>query len=516
MLTLTLWLIAAPARPLDLDSLLIASVGGPEALERLKKVSSIYSTGKAEISNLEGTFQSWYRAPHYYRLHLDLGSFSVITGHDGRTTWQQDHNGQVSELTGLQKRKVLGQLYFESYSYLIEGRLPGEVVYMGDTIREDSGYHQVAFVLPEADTTRAFFCAHDGLRRHVLGWTDNLETNTRIGDYRSVEGVRLPFYSHATTPAVPLTAEITLDSVVFDRPVDTAFFSMPAIDRTGFRFDSPESTIVIPFTYWRGHIYVEVTVNGRHRALFMLDSGASSTLLHDPWAAGLDLPKGGSVPVRGLSGFGEVQLVRLDSLTIGAITLLDQVSGRIDLSAIVRQAPPGRQFGGSLGYDFLSRCPVLVNYADSTLTFFDPQGFQRPAGGVEIGFHTNWSVPTIRAEIDGVPGDFLVDLGNALGLMIHPEFARKYRLDTVLTDFADISQQVTGIGGTLGGRTALAQALSFGPIRIEALRVILPDATGGISGTTELAGNIGNLILEDFAVLFDYEQGRLVFYPDIR
>jgi len=69
------------------------------------------------------------------------------------------------------------------------------------------------------------------------------------------------------------------------------------------------------------------------------------------------------------------------------------------------------------------------------------------------------------------------------------------------------------VGGGIAGKSAYAASFALGGLRLTDLRVILPESGGGLSGSVELAGNIGNLLLGQFRVLFDYAAQSLVFYP---
>jgi hypothetical protein len=172
-------------------------------------------------------------------------------------------------------------------------------------------------------------------------------------------------------------------------------------------------------------------------------------------------------------------------------------------------------FGGVLGFDFLSRFPVMIDYANRVLTVYDPESFELPEGGSEVSFHLTMQVPTIEAELVGLKGDFLVDLGNAFGLVLHRGFVEEYGLDSLLGDVQPLSRSIAGVGGTVRGSSAFAASFAFGDIRIHSLRVVLPEEGEGLTGSEELAGNIGNLLLENFRLLFDYNNSRLVFYESV-
>ena len=90
---------------------------------------------------------------------------------------------------------------------------------------------------------------------------------------------------------------------------------------------------------------------------------------------------------------------------------------------------------------------------------------------------------------------------------------RKNGLDTLLSDIRPAPHLIGGVGGDVGGESGLADSLRIGEIRIDSLRVLIPESSGGLAGSEELAGNIGNKVLENFRVLLDYGSRQVIFYP---
>jgi len=221
------------------------------------------------------------------------------------------------------------------------------------------------------------------------------------------------------------------------------------------------------------------------------------------------------LPAKGMSGFDEALLVRIDSMSLGKLAIAGNVAGVLDLKSLDAGGPQDMDFGGLLGYDFLSLFPFLINYRDSTLTIYDPDRFAVPSGGVEVPFHLTSQVPTIEARLNGIAGNFLVDLGNAFGLIVHTRFVEIHGLDSQLTYVKDGPRKfIAGVGGAVGVDLADADSFEMGEIRIDSLLVMLSESTNGLSGSEELAGNIGNLVLENFRVLFDYGHSRLILYEN--
>lgn len=504
--------VSAQVVAFNLDSLLIVSIGGSGAYDSLKHLISYRTEGSVNLNGQHGRFVEYFVPPNRFHLKVSFDDFSLVQAYDGRTAWQMHPNGQVSELEGFEKRELLKNVYFEAFAYLFPDRLTGDKEYRGETVRDGQTYHEVAFYPMNSDTVLVYYDCRTGLRRLMVSRLDNINTLTHVDRYEEVSGILVPFYSKAAAEGVPLFSEFEVETVELNGQVDTSIFSMPAAVLADYHFPEGAQYVEIPFEYHAGHIKLLVTINGRKRTWFILDSGASANILHKPVVDELNLPAVGALPARGLGGFEEVQLVKTDSISIGRLTLYNQVAGSLDLSLLSRPGMYGEDFGGLLGYDFLSRLPVMVNYQGATLIIYNPDRFEPPKGGVEVDFHLSMLVPTVRGELNGIPGDFIVDLGNAFGLIIHQRFVELHQLDRKLDDIRDNPRTFSGIGGGLAGKTAFAATFRIGDILIQSLRVILPDSSAGLTGSGQLAGNVGNLILENFKVLFDYKNSRLIFY----
>ncbi|MCX6833928.1 MAG: retropepsin-like aspartic protease, partial [candidate division Zixibacteria bacterium] len=301
-----------------------------------------------------------------------------------------------------------------------------------------------------------------------------------------------------------------VDSLVFNAAFDEAVFQRP-LTESDYRFPSETDSVQVPFNLVGGHIYLPGTVNGR-RLTFILDSGASANIFHRPALDGLSLPTVGKLPATGVAGWEMVDLIRTDSLVIGGLVMLNQVGGALDLSLLSGSQLDSVPFGGVLGYDFLSRFPLLIDYQKELLTIYSPESFEAPSGGHEVPFELTLQVPTVNAELVGFPGRYLIDLGNPFGLIVHQEFSQRNGLSKRLDDVQDMAGSIGGIGGGLAGKTAHAATFSLGDIRMNDIQVMLPDSGSGLAGSVELAGNIGNQLLGRFRVLFDYRAHRLIFY----
>ncbi|MFZ1685322.1 MAG: retropepsin-like aspartic protease, partial [Candidatus Zixiibacteriota bacterium] len=485
--------------------------GGAAAIERLSSMKSLTITGTVSINGQPGTFREQFCPPDRLLLTVDLGSYRVSQGYDGKTAWQTDMNGHASEITGFEKNELVKSAYFESAADVLPRADDVEKLYEGVVSRDGQDYHQVAFVFFTSDTVRILFDLKTALPAVRLANLDNTQTVSQVSQFKSVSHVLFPFKAVSTAIGAPLTVVFTADSIHFDLPVDQSIFAQPVSIDPAVYFPAESTRVTLPIDYRNGHLYITATVNGKRKGKFILDSGCSASIFHAPFIASLDLPKSGAMPAKGVGGFESIELLQTDSISIGPVTLFKQIVGATDLSNI--GSGDSLPFAGILGYDFLSRFPLLIDYHEETLTLFDPAHFTPPTGGHEIPFSLTMQVPTVQATIFDALGDFIVDLGNANGLLLHDAFVKAGDLRKKLgVDSQSTDRSLVGVGGGFSGVRTTIDRIELEGFSIDSVSAILSSSSGGMTGSAAIAGNIGNGVLERYRLLFDYAHHRLIFY----
>lgn len=113
----------------------------------------------------------------------------------------------------------------------------------------------------------------------------------------------------------------------------------------------------IPFTLLEQLIYVRGSVNGKGPVTFLLDTGSAEVLLWPSVAERLNLT------TRAMPQYGHTALARLARLGLGQAMV-----GNVP--AIVRPAPakpPSNRYHGILGYPYLSKFVVTVDYGSRVI-----------------------------------------------------------------------------------------------------------------------------------------------------
>ncbi len=153
------------------------------------------------------------------------------------------------------------------------------------------------------------------------------------------------------------------------------------------------SAVTVPFDLKANLIVLDVRINGTPRRL-VLDTGASQTMLDAAAANDLRIESAERRTARGAGGDIEVSLAPLKSVTVGEARVENLTCIVSDVSGIAEKL--GGKIDGVLGYDFLSKFTVTIDYAARRLTLvaydrspaaeprIDGHAFIHPAAGLTV------------------------------------------------------------------------------------------------------------------------------------
>ena len=129
-----------------------------------------------------------------------------------------------------------------------------------------------------------------------------------------------------------------------------------------------QSAKAVTFNFIRGTslVSVPVTINDRSTFLFLLDTGASNTILSSAAADRLGIPKGGSMTMLTAGGGLLVSLRTLESLQVAdaRLTHVEIAVAEVPLMQTLR-------VDGILGADYLRRFKVKIDY-DNEVVEIEP------------------------------------------------------------------------------------------------------------------------------------------------
>lgn len=481
-------------------------------LELIRNIKSVRTTGTIDMGGLSGTMEVIYEAPDKIYNLTDLGILRLAQAYNGESAWMEDQNGQILELTGMEKKNLITGAYMAGMSYLFQDRMSGRVEFRKDTVVNETAY-KLFLILPEGgDSLWMFINPSNGRPEIAREKLDELEVMTYMSDFREVDGIELPFVNRTESVIPQLNSVITTTSVEFNVSVPPGLFQMSAGGEKDYLFPESEDSVIVPFELYAGHIYIDVSFNGSPAKKFILDSGAGTNVLDKTVSDELGLAASGDIAAKGVAGYDAASVADVDSVTVGGICLYNQVVGIIDLSGIRASALEG--FGGVVGFDLLQRFPFRLDFKNNSLIFYNPDIFIPPDTEYAVDFEFHLKVPVIMAEYDGVKGRFLVDFGNALGLILHQPFVDNNNLDSTFSEVKKLTRGIGGVGGQSEGYAAIGTVFRIGRAEILNPTLMVAGGSGGIMDSREIDGNIGNLVLRDFSVLMDYKNKKMYILPE--
>lgn len=271
--------------------------------------------------------------------------------------------------------------------------------------------------------------------------------------------------------------------------------------------------ITVPFEYFRRHIYVTVSLQGKPGFIFMLDSGANRNILNLRTSRLLGMQPMKLQQEKNV-GFGDAPVYvapeeRINA-TIGAIQVAQEMAV-IDLNRFEQHF--GHPTDGMLGYPFLRNFVVKVDFQKKLLTLFPIDGYIYRGPGIEIALKPSrdFVITPITLGCDRLVRysvDMAVDTGSDATMMLYDQYVRPLELQD------SRQHSVSGLAFGLNGfyPVALGSINSFFIGDAETHNVAVDYLAENETARAEqkLPGAIGNGILQNFrAVIFDVPQGRM-------
>jgi predicted aspartyl protease len=299
-----------------------------------------------------------------------------------------------------------------------------------------------------------------------------------------------------------------------NRPVQSAARTLSACATAPVQSTLPAT---IPIDLWGNHIFLKTCVDGRELD-FILDTGAGNTSLDLNVAKQLGVKLGATFSVGG-AGPSRVAGARVDdaSVAVEGSSITQPVVSAIDLSRLPRVE--GHRIDGILGYDFISRYVVALDYARHELRVYDRPAFQYDGPGASVPITLINRFPHIDADVklaDGgtIRGRMVIDVGSNGSLSLTKAFVDKNRLRQRVGP----TIRRTGGGGVGGATTSdlgRLASLSIGGIELSRPLVnLFGDSAGSLSVSSSWEGNIGGAILRRFTLFLDYQGKRMIFEPN--
>lgn len=282
-------------------------------------------------------------------------------------------------------------------------------------------------------------------------------------------------------------------------------------------FASPDGIAHIPFNFDNNHIFFTVKLQGGKTASFMLETGSDFTLLNASFAREMGIQSSGDSSIH--SAGGSVSMSFADGQTLGLPGLDIRVDRMVVMNLDNLSPVAGWRIQGILGNDVLRTFTVQIDYAAKMLTLYRAGAYHVPEHAATLPLsdapNSGSMLAPVTLTLPGkapVDAQMAVDTGSSSTMLNSP--------------FVDSSGALQAIGKTLSHpsygagsahidtQTGRISGLKIGPYLLLDPVVSLSRATGGILGSKDFEGILGNDVFKRFTMAIDYPDKLLVLEPN--
>lgn len=286
-----------------------------------------------------------------------------------------------------------------------------------------------------------------------------------------------------------------------------AFFIFPVVG---------SSAETIPFELFGDHIFFKMKVNNSRDLSFIFDSADALTVLDEDVAREIGLTMDHKSAKTSAGGSTSGYLVKHQKVEIGALEVKNVEIYATDLNHL--EISIGRKIDGIIGYDLLNNYSIVINYDKMEFSVIEPAMFSYSGTGMSFDLKLNTYVPYVSGKVkfaggETLNGDFFIDTGAKAAVDFNSPFVASNKLVSKLPKsynylVADLSKDET-----LHHRGRVSE-FSFGSYSFKDLPVGLSEAKSGLQSNSKIAGIIGNEILMQFNIYFDYANKRFYLEPN--
>jgi len=511
LMALALVLVPTGSRADALQPLLARHLAwrGGDAFTRLE---SVHARGNTEMSGLQGPMESWLHRDGRGRWDADYGVLRESMAITSEGGWKLNASGQVEDASPTDARDARHRVALELGTAL-QGASGTRRVLLPDEPRDGRTWKVVRVTFGDEDLYDLFLDGAEGALHGMRIREDNVTRFVRLGNWRQVDGVRMPFLEEVLTDSPDSNSRTVVEALELNAPIPPAVFERPQDLRKVSFANGSHSTGFIPFEFFNDNrVYIPAQVNG-HATQVLLDSGAEMTVVDTAYARELGLKTQGQLTAVGSGGQAQAQLASGVDITVGDLRLTGLTVAVIDLAEVARQI--GHPLPVILGKESFNPLVVDVDFPNRRVAFHEAASFKPPPRAVRLPLvESAGGQRAVHVSIEGRPAiPVLFDVGNGGALSLFPAYWQQAGLLTGRRSSKTLSGAV---GGLRERDVATLKRIELAGITLKDVPTVFDDAGNSISTSNRLQGNLGLAVLARFRMITDYANDTLTLVPDAR
>jgi Aspartyl protease/PDZ domain len=293
------------------------------------------------------------------------------------------------------------------------------------------------------------------------------------------------------------------------------FFLLLIVFSIGGIAAKSQKITTIPFEQlYGGVILLKAQVGDKKDTLnFIFDTGSSHISLDSATAAYLNLPvEQTQNMVSGIGGTRKVKQAKGLDFKVGDLTV-PKLDFNINDYQILSESS-GMQIDGIVGYAFISRYILAVNFDSSFIQVYPRGEYKYPKKGYLWKYRLD-NIPNTNFDLKDnrrINISNYIDCGAGLGLLISQQFVNDSSIFS--RNKKILETQIEGVGGKTSTKITTMKELKFGPYKFRNVPTYVYDDVYDVLKYPGNAGLVGNDILRRFNWVLNYAKREMHLTPN--
>ena len=282
-------------------------------------------------------------------------------------------------------------------------------------------------------------------------------------------------------------------------------------------FIGPPAKLITNFSFRQfsgGVIVIKGRFNDYPDSLnFILDTGSGGISLDSVTCKQLKIKTEASdKTIRGIAGIRNVRFAYNNTLHLPGLRT-DSLNFHINDYEILTSVY-GEHIDGIIGYSFLMRYIVRINYDSNRISIYTKGSMKYPRGGYLLRPQLlNIPIQAGRLkEEEDILARFYFDTGAGLNLLLSSDFVS----DSLLFGHRKKmwNTQAEGLGGKTEMKLTTVKEFRLGPYKFRNVPTYIFDDDYNVTSYPYLGGLIGNDILRRFNIIMNYDRREIYLLPN--
>jgi outer membrane lipoprotein-sorting protein len=213
---------------LSVDELVARHLNALGGLDRLKDIQTMKKVAKVTMQGRQATTTMYFKRPNMSRQEVEVDGKTVINAFDGTTPWiinpLTGFNRPVT-VSGAQAASIREDSSFDGP--LVDYKSRGTIIdYVAKEPLGDGEAHHLRVTSASRQIRHLYLDATTYLEVKLAAEVERTKLEQLSSDYRDVDGVKVAHHLKTIVNGA-VQAEMQLESVEFNLPIESALFRMP-------------------------------------------------------------------------------------------------------------------------------------------------------------------------------------------------------------------------------------------------------------------------------------------------